>query len=85
LAFAGKQVNPTEPHSVVWAGVITEKMSFAEYWDDRRFAGKKPDRSEHPDNFYRPVDPTLTAAGYKEAIFVDGTGTYTHPAEGSCI
>src|ERR1022692_2154299 len=31
------------------------------------------------------VDPTLTAAGYKEAIFVDGTGTYTHPAEGSCI
>ena len=51
MAFAGKQVNPTEPHSVVWAGVITEKMSFAEYWDDRRFAGKKPDRSEHPDNF----------------------------------
>jgi hypothetical protein len=55
LAFAGKDVNPTEPHSVVRAGVVSEKMSFAEYWNDRRFAGKKPDKSEHPDNFYRPV------------------------------
>ena len=59
LAFAGKEVNPTEPHSVVWAGVVTEKMSFSEYWNDRRFAGKKPDKSEHPDNFYRPVDGGL--------------------------
>jgi len=59
LAFAGKAVNPTEPHAVVWAGVISEKMSFAEYWNDRRFAGKKPDKSEHPDNFYRPVDGGL--------------------------
>jgi Nucleotide modification associated domain 2 len=59
LGFAGKQVNPTEPHSVVWAGIVTEKMSFAEYWNYRRFAGKKPARSEHPDNFYRPVDGGL--------------------------
>ena len=59
FAFAGKKVNPTEPHSVVWAGIVTEKMTFAKYWGDRRFAGKKPDRSEHPDNFYRPVDGGL--------------------------
>jgi hypothetical protein len=59
LAFAGKQVNPTEPHTVVWAGLVTEKMGFAEYWADRRFAGKKPDKSEHPDNFYRPVNGGL--------------------------
>jgi len=59
LAFAGKQVNTAEPHSVVWAGVVTEKRSFAEYWNDRRFAGKKPDKSGHPDNFYRPVDGGL--------------------------
>jgi len=59
LAFAGKQVNSTEPHSVVWAGVVTEKISFAEYWNDRRFASKKPDKSEHPDNFYRPVEGGL--------------------------
>jgi hypothetical protein len=59
LAFAGKQVNPFEPHSVVWAGIVSEKMTFADYWNDRRFAGKKPDRSKHPDNFYRPVDGGL--------------------------
>jgi Nucleotide modification associated domain 2 len=25
LAFAGKDVNPTEPHSVVWAGVVSRR------------------------------------------------------------
>ncbi len=59
LAFAGKEVNPVEPHAVVWAGIVSEKMSFSEYWNDRRFSGKKPDRSKHPDNFYRPVDGGL--------------------------
>lgn len=59
LAFAGKQVNPTEPHGVVWAGIVTEKMTFADYWNHKRFAGKKPDRSKRPDNFYRPVDGGL--------------------------
>ncbi len=59
LAFAGKDVNPTEPHTVVWAGVVSEKLSFADYWNDRRFATKKPDKSDHPDNFYRPVDGGL--------------------------
>lgn len=59
LAFAGKQVNPIEPHSVVWAGIVSEKMSFADYWNDRRFAGKKPDKSKHPDNFYRPANGGL--------------------------
>jgi hypothetical protein len=59
LAFAGKPVNPLEPHTVVWAGIVAEKMSFSDYWDDRRFAGKKPDRSDHSDNFYRPVNGGL--------------------------
>lgn len=59
LAFAGKDVNPAEPHTVVWAGIVSEKMSFAEYWNDRRFAAKKPDKSDHPDNFYRPIDGGL--------------------------
>ena len=59
LAFAGKPVNPWEPHTVVWAGIVAEKLSFADYWRDRRFAGKKPDRSDHSDNFYRPVDGGL--------------------------
>lgn len=55
LAFAGAKVNPHEPHTVVWAGVVAEKLSFAEYWNDPRFATKKPDRSPTPDNFYRPT------------------------------
>ncbi len=55
LAFAGQKVNPYEPHAVVWAGVVKEKLSFAEYWNDPRFAGKKPDRAPTPDNFYRPT------------------------------
>lgn len=59
LAFAGRRVNSKEPHCVVWAGVVSEKMSFADYWNDRRFAGKKPDKSGHPDNFYRPVGGRL--------------------------
>ena len=55
LAFAGAKVNPYEPHTVVWAGVVAETMPFADYWNDRRFAGKKPDRAPTPDNFYRPT------------------------------
>jgi hypothetical protein len=56
LAFAGKPVNPHEPHTVVWAGVVAEKLTFAEYWNDPRFAGKKPDHCPRPDNFYRPTE-----------------------------
>lgn len=55
LAFAGRNVNPYEPHAVVWAGVVAEKMPFADYWNDRRYSRKKPDRSPTPDNFYRPT------------------------------
>ena len=55
LAFAGHKLNPHEPHTVVWAGVVSEKLSFADYWNDQRFAGKKPDRNATPDNFYRPT------------------------------
>lgn len=59
IAFAGHGVNPAEPHGVVWAGIVGEKLTFAEYWRDKRFRGKRPDKSEHPDNFYRPVEGGL--------------------------
>ena len=42
LAFAGAKLNAHEPHTVVWAGIVKEKLSFADYWNDQRFAGKKP-------------------------------------------
>src|SRR5262249_14817590 len=59
LAFAGRTVNPVEPHTVVWAGIVGEVMTFSQYWHDSRFAAKKPDRSAHPDNFYCPTDDGL--------------------------
>ena len=55
LAFAGAGVNPSDPHAVVWAGVVTEIIPLTEYWNDPRFARKKPDRTSLPDNFYRPT------------------------------
>jgi hypothetical protein len=59
LGFAGKRVNGYEAHTVVWAGLVAEKLIFADYWNDKRFATKKPDRSPTPDNFYRPIDGGL--------------------------
>ena len=55
LAFAGSAVNPISCHSVVWAGIASEVLTFTEYWSDRRFASKKPDRTDVPDNFYKPT------------------------------
>lgn len=54
LAFAGRRLG-LDPHGVRWAGVVAEKLTFAEYWADNRFAGKRPDVSASPDNFYRPT------------------------------
>jgi hypothetical protein len=53
LAFTGSNES-REPHAVRWAGVIKEKLTFAAYWNDRRFAMKKPGKSERPDNIYQP-------------------------------
>lgn len=55
LAFAGSTVNPISGHSVVWAGIVSEVLTFTEYWNDCRFASKKPDRTDVPDNFYKPT------------------------------
>ena len=37
IAFEGSFLGP-EAHAVRWAGVVTEKLTFSEYWNDRRFA-----------------------------------------------
>lgn len=55
LAFNSAKLNPDEPHSVRWAGVVTERLPLKDYWEDRRFEGKKPGRSLSPDNIYRPT------------------------------
>lgn len=59
LAFSGKSLNP-EPHSVCWAGVVKEKLGFDRYWDDPRFASKRPPKAfEIGDNIYRPKRGTI--------------------------
>ena len=58
LAFTGSNLS-REPHSVCWAGVIKKKLTFAEYWRDRSFQGKKPGRSRTPDNIYEPLGDEL--------------------------
>ncbi|MCY1277006.1 Nucleotide modification associated domain 2 [compost metagenome] len=55
LAFAGATLNPISGHSVVWAGIVSEVLPLTEYWNDPRFASKKPDRTDVPDNFYKPT------------------------------
>ncbi|CDF86792.1 hypothetical protein PKB_5482 [Pseudomonas knackmussii B13] len=37
------------------SAITHEVQTFTEYWKDRRFASKKPDRTVVPDNFYKPV------------------------------
>lgn len=61
LAFNGKKLNPREPDSVRWAGVVSEVISLQTYWDHSRFKGKRPQAFEGQrrggleDNIYRPT------------------------------
>lgn len=54
IAFSGARTKTKNPHSVCWAGIVSEAMPIATYWNDPRFAHKKPDRSKVPDNIYKP-------------------------------
>jgi hypothetical protein len=58
LSFAGRRVGP-EPHAVCWAGVVRELLTHGEYWNDSRFRDKRPDRTDVPDNIYKPVGDGL--------------------------
>lgn len=51
IGFNGRTLSP-ERNSVCWAGVVSEVLTFSEYWLDPRFESKKPDQSETPDNIY---------------------------------
>lgn len=52
MAFNGKRLSD-KPHSLRWAGVVSEVLPLEHYWADDRFRGKRPDRSSVPDNIYR--------------------------------
>lgn len=53
LAFNSVKFLPREPHSVRWAGVVSEVIPLADYWNDPRFEPKKPGFSKRPDNIYK--------------------------------
>lgn len=50
IAYNGSGLG--DPHGVRWAGVVKEKLGFADYWRDARFKGRA-------DNIYRPVEGAL--------------------------
>lgn len=52
IAFNGRTLS-SEPHSVRWAGIVSKVLWLADYWNDPRFARKKPSHSSTPDNIYR--------------------------------
>jgi hypothetical protein len=52
MAFNGRRLS-NNPHSLRWAGVVSEVIPLEDYWTDPRFRGKRPDRSAVPDNIYR--------------------------------
>jgi hypothetical protein len=52
LAFNGKRLSK-KPHSLRWAGVVSEVIPLEQYWANSRFRGKRPDKSLTPDNIYR--------------------------------
>jgi hypothetical protein len=57
LAFNGARLNPDEPHSVRWAGVVSEVIRMKGYWNGPRLQGKKQGRARGlPDNIYRPTN-----------------------------
>jgi hypothetical protein len=50
-----RRMNPFDPHSVCWAGIVSKVIPMTDYWDAPRFKGKRPGRSRAPDNIYRPT------------------------------
>ena len=59
IAFTGASIS-SEPHAGCWAGIVSEKLTFEQYWDDARFEKKKPEHCQTPDNIYKPVAGILT-------------------------
>ena len=59
LAFKGRRLcargERWNHNELVWGGVISAKLRFSDYWNDKRFQKKKPHRSKAPDNLYKPT------------------------------
>jgi hypothetical protein len=53
IAFAGRALG-AHPDAIIWAGVVTESIGFADYWRDARFQSKKGNPPKVLDNIYEP-------------------------------
>lgn len=53
VAFAGSPLR-AHPDAIIWAGVVTESISFADYWSDPRCQSKKGNPPKVVDNIYEP-------------------------------
>lgn len=51
VGFQGRKVGG-DPHAVRWAGIVSERLPFADYWNDTRFDSKKPTSTNRGDNIY---------------------------------
>lgn len=58
LAYTGRHLSG-HPHSVYWAGIVSEAMTLSNYWLAPRFQRKKECRRLPPDNIYRPTPSGL--------------------------
>lgn len=43
------------PGDVIYVMQVTERLTLGEYWLDSRFANRRPDATDRPDNIYRPT------------------------------
>jgi hypothetical protein len=53
VAFAGRDLHEN-PDAIIWAGLLTESIGFADYWRDPRFQSKKGAPPRVVDNIYEP-------------------------------
>ena len=61
LGFNGSTLSG-RPHSLRWAGIVSNVLPLEKYWDDPHFRTKRPETSASPDNIYRIVGNQLCQA-----------------------
>jgi hypothetical protein len=53
---------------IVYAMLAEQKLGFDEYWRTPKFRDRRPDRTDYPDNLYRPLKPGARAEADFELV-----------------
>lgn len=80
IAFAGGSLD-RNPDAVIWAGVVTESLSLANYWQDARFQAKKGRPPQVLDNIYEP-DPRSPDGYYQHLHAWHDASSYKRDVSG---